>query len=460
MYDDTCGWAREEYAQASLGDRRRTRRVVALAAAVARRPAGPVTAVLDDSADREGAYRLLGNAEVRAADLMAARHDATVRRCRGERHVFVAVDSSSLSFSDLNQVRDIGKVGGPGKGGRGLIMTSALALTLEGTPIGLCGQSWWARTRPSLRKSKPKDAAGNELKHAVDVIQETLGRLWAQAPGTRPWFQLDRGFDSQMVLRNLIHEGCLFTVRGSQRRLLVSPEDSPRTKVWLWPTVRGSKPIGHKTIEVPARGDRPARVARLEIRIVRVTLRLKISNKRWQPAELTAVHASEKTPGGLEWLLLTSAPASTLAEAAIVIDGYTTRWRVEDFHRAWKRGLCNVEDSQLRGREALLKWATLHGSVAARATRLTHLAREKPELPADEEFSRDEIDAVIVLKKKIGLKRGAVPELGEMVRWIADLGGYTGRSSGGPPGATVVGRGLERVAEAAELLKALREREL
>ena len=97
--------------------------------------------------------------------------------------------------------------------------------------------------------------------------------------------------------------------------------------------------------------------------------------------------------------------------------------------------------------------------MAARALRLTQLARTQPELPATEEFTQDEIDAAIVLRgKRTQLHVGDHPSLGELVRLIADLGGYTGKSSGGPPGPTVIGRGLERVAVAADVVKALRPR--
>jgi hypothetical protein len=36
-----------------------------------------------------------------------------------------------------------------------------------------------------------------------------------------------------------------------------------------------------------------------------------------------------------------------------------------------------------------------------------------------------------------------------MTRWVAKLGGYTGKSSGGPLGIRVLGYGLERVMTAA-----------
>ncbi len=181
--------------------------------------------------------------------------------------------------------------------------------------------------------------------------------------------------------------------------------------------------------------------------------------KRRETVKLNAVLATEvrgpKT-GSLRWMLLTTSPIETLEQVIDVVDGYTYRWRIEEFHRAWKSGGCNVEDTQLRSREAIQKWATMHAAVAARAVRLAQLARTRPNLPATEEFTQPEIDAAILLKKgRTKYRRGSQPPLGDMVRIVADLGGYTGKSSGGPPGPTVVARGLERVAVAAEILELL-----
>jgi hypothetical protein len=46
-----------------------------------------------------------------------------------------------------------------------------------------------------------------------------------------------------------------------------------------------------------------------------------------------------------------------------------------------------------------------------------------------------------------------VPTIGLAARWIADLGGYTGRSSGDPPGSIVIRRGLFWIAPAVLLAK-------
>lgn len=82
-----------------------------------------------------------------------------------------------------------------------------------------------------------------------------------------------------------------------------------------------------------------------------------------------------------------------------------------------------------------------------------------PELPATTELTATEIDAAYLLRRpNKPLAVGEVPTLGEATRWIADLGGYTGKSSGGPPGTVVLQRGMLRVLAAAEALDADRQR--
>jgi hypothetical protein len=138
-----------------------------------------------------------------------------------------------------------------------------------------------------------------------------------------------------------------------------------------------------------------------------------------------------KRRDGVLWRLLTTKPVTTFVEAKRVIDASTRRWRIEEFHLAWKSGACGIEQSWLREREHFFKWATITAAVAARLERIKLLSRTEPERNALDEFTRDEIDAAIALRKPTGVAFGAKPTLGEMTRWVADIGGYTGKSSGG-----------------------------
>ena len=159
----------------------------------------------------------------------------------------------------------------------------------------------------------------------------------------------------------------------------------------------------------------------------------------------------------LDWMLLTNQAVDDFDAARLVVFSYTQRWRIEEMHKAWKSGLCGIEHTQLRSQRAVIKWATILSAVAARAERLKHRAREQPDVAASAELSRHEIRALILLKRRVKKRTEQVPDdmptLAQAVRWIADLGGYTGKSSGGPPGTITIGRGLQRICDAAELLE-------
>jgi len=442
-------WARESFGEARLGDPRRTERLVSMAAAAARLPAGKITQVFATSADREGAFRLLESDAVPSARVAEAVFDATARSCADEPFVYVAVDATSLTFTDRKKKRQLGRVG-PRFYSRGLHVMNALAVDKQGAVKGLVEQRWWARTR-RVRTKKIKCFGNSHLKkesrYWLDALSLCEDRMQESAPKSRAWYQLDRGADCWLVVKLAIKKQLLITIRSVHDRLLLKPDGS---KAYLQATLKGLKILGHYKINVPAREGRPARVARIAVRGCPIVIqaRIRLSNHR-EPFAFNAVLAEEVGYAGkdrIRWTLLTTAPVKTFKEARAVVAGYAMRWRIEDFHRAWKRGLCRVEDSQLQSRNALVKWATILAAVAARALRIAKLIRTTPDIPATDEFSEFEIDAAFLFaKKKRDRRRKLV--LSEVVDIIADIGGFAHKYSRtyNLPGPTVLARGLERV---------------
>ena len=267
---------------------------------------------------------------------------------------------------------------------------------------------------------------------------------------TLPWFQLDRGGDAWPVLLEGFEPSRLLTVRAAYDRLLWESGEEPCRHVRE--KLEASTVAGQYELEVKGGRGRKARLARLEVRAAEVTLRLVDTSdgSKW-PAPMHAVLAREtgdsvpEDERPLEWLLLTTFPVESFADAELVLFGYSQRWRIEDFHRLWKTGACRVEDSQLKDFDHLVRWAAILAAAATFFLRLIHLARHQPELPATVELEASEVKATIMLRKPKGVSIEAVPTIGEVVLWIAETGGYTGKSSGGPPGAIVLARGLQRV---------------
>lgn len=474
-------WAFEEFGEACLGDVRRTARLVKMASEAARNPSGRVSSVFRRPAERQGAYDFLESKHVASEALLAAAVGASNRRAAEFPFVFVPMDGTSLNLADLARTKDFGSVGSRERGARGLKVVDAIAVAPDGTPLGIAAMKWWARGVQSARHRSRRSTAEKELQHWLDAVDAVSASMKSEVPTTRAWFQIDREGDAQHLLEKLAASGQLFTVRlASNRRLSTTGTELPgagrhpvKRRRYMRQYMARRPPIAEELLEVPARVDQPARLACVIIRAASVVLHMhdrRTSQHRAQPINVVWVHehglrgrkqsrSGKNIARALDWMLITNHAVDTVEEIKAVVRGYTQRWRIEDFHRAWKRGVCNVEASQLRAREHVVKWATVLAAVAIRAERIKHLSREHPQVPATTELTSREVQALILLKRRYRKKSETIgdqtPDLETAARWIAELGGYTGRASGGPPGTTTIARGLAQLQIATEMLEAI-----
>jgi Transposase DNA-binding/Transposase DDE domain len=469
---DSKNWAAGSFGHAELGDARRTARLVELAAEVARRPAGTVMKACASSASREGAFRLLENDAVHPEAVRAAITTATRLKCRGAQQVVVPIDATSLHLTDNAHAKGIGGVGAWSKGARGVQVMTAVALTADGSALGVCAQRMWIRSGRSPYGRHGAQGKTSETRFWLELLSEVHRTFGETAPQCRPWFQMDRGADCLQVLELANEHDLLMTVRAAHDRRL--DEGAAR----LWSTLQRAPVRAKRKVDVPARppvqrnkrvkgkrikvmtAPRRPRIATVVIRAATVPVECTTNGGRKFTATLNAVYVREANRAGddrLEWLLLTTHPIRTRRDTLEVVRAYALRWRIEEFHRLWKTGLCRVEDTQLRSRDAIFKWATILAAVATRAMRITHLARETPDEPASTAFSPYELAALIALRQPKGIAGDHVPTLAVAVRWIADLGGYAGPWVG-PPGAIVIGRGLYDVEVAARAFESRKKK--
>jgi Transposase DNA-binding/Transposase DDE domain len=450
--DELRSWAWEEFGRADLGDRRRSRRLVRIVRRLAEGPYGAVSRVCEDLAERQAAYDFLSNEAIRSSAILGAATRATAQRCEGHKFVFVAIDGTSITLTDRAKSKPLGPIGARRFPTRGLKIVDAVAVASDGTPQGLVDLQFWARPRNPSRVSrfKRRQRRETEMRHWSDAVQGATATLAEHAPGVRPWFVMDREADEAALLNELTEAKALFSIRAAQNRRI---EHRGRRKK-LFSAVRASKLLGVRTIQLPRTPKRAARCAVLELRATRVMLMLPTyeghNHRRAREVGVVEVREISNRRDRLRWVLLTSCPTSTFEEVERVLDSYAMRWRVEEFHRTWKRGGCNAEQIQLRSAEGIRKWAILLGAVAARAERIKHLSRTQPDAPATIELTEDEISALIVAKRRIKTSVEQVPDeiptIQLATRWIADLGGFAGHYKGYQPGATTISRGLIKLA--------------
>jgi hypothetical protein len=457
-------WAEAEFAGAEFGDPRRRRRLIDVAAGVARAPAGRVSQVFRESKKREGAYRSLESKRIQSDEIKRAALQSCLERTAKHQYFFVPVDGSSLTLTDRGGKFGFGRVGTEKFLSRGVEVMTAIGLDPKGTPLGFCGQEYWTRGKELTKKHrKSRPIEKKETRHWLTVINRVEQERSKVRGAARPWFQLDRGGDFKELIDWASSTDALVTVRASANRVVRTPKEEK-----LWTAMGKARRLGRFDLEVKKRGSRRQRTARIEVRARKVSIRITLRKSEKQKGlprvrfvNMWAVFAREvgRVPKGdhrIEWLLLTNQPVRDFETARLVIKGYSYRWRIEEFHRTWKTS-CGVENAQLRSVEALQRWAAILAVVALRIQRMVQLARTQPKAPASTELSQLEIDALLLHKQKEKYGTGFMPTIKQAQLWIAEMGGYTGKSSGGPPGAQTTERGLNRLMMAADTLSVARE---
>jgi hypothetical protein len=227
-----------------------------------------------------------------------------------------------------------------------------------------------------------------------------------------------------------------FLIRAQQPRSLLGQEGSP------FEAVAAAAPLGRMSVELRSRPGTPARLAILELRATKVTLLAPAGQRRWfGPCPVTVVEAREvEAPKGIEpvqWVLLTSWEASSLAGVLRVVRSYAKRWLIEEYHKALKTG-AGIERSQLETRERL---EALLGILAVVAVRLLNMKLLCSSRPDDQAAAFTlEPGALEILVAKQGTPRGGWTNRNLMVA-IAKLGGFLGRKGDGNPGWITIWRG-------------------
>ena len=451
-------WVRQSFGSALLGDARRTKRLLLLISAALIRPMGRITAVFDEASERQAAYDFVEHETVSADAVIESVCVGFVGNCSKEKEVLVAIDGTSITVTDREHTKGIGSIGSRNMGVRGEKVVTTLAMTTSGVPIGPPALVYWER--PDVIPLKPVPAHERESRYWRDAVGDTMDRFRRYAPKTRVHFLGDREGDASSLMYKIVDEGAAFTIRSNGTRHVMVNEET----ICVRSALERLPLLGKAHVRIGRSTTRKSRTAKLSVRATAVQLNLKDATSK--STKLVTLHAvlvrevgtTPRKEKPLDWLLFTTTPVESLADAIEATQRYAKRWRIEDFHRTWKDGQCRVEETQLRSPAAIKKWATILAVVAARSEHLRHVSRESPDLPASAEFSPVEIQAVILRKTRVKTRTEVIsddPTLKQIVRWIADLGGYVGGKSAGPPGATVISRGLLRVLDTVEVLDEL-----
>ena len=200
------------------------------------------------------------------------------------------------------------------------------------------------------------------------------------------------------------------------------------------------------------RQPRQSRTANVEVRACQVTLRAPWRPDRRLPdVTVNVVLIREVDPPAndapVQWLLLTSLPIDDVEQILQVIQYYSTRWMIEVFFRTLKSG-CRVEERRFETLERMLPCLAVYMVVAWRTLFVCRLGRSFPDIDCEAVFEPAEWKSVYQMVHRQPPPK-IPPTLSEMVRMVAQLGGYVNRKRADEPGPQTVGLGLQRMQDIA-----------
>jgi len=446
---------REEFAEVDLGDPRRGSRAAAIADRLAVSPESSLPDAMGDRAMLEALYRHLSSDGVSFEALLEQHVARTAGRVAGP--AYAIHDTTVCTFSGEAIREGLGTVAAKSQG---YFAHVTLAVSADGRriPLGVLGCELWTRKgaqdmagSEALRWSRGMEAASKRVGGAGKVIHVA-----------------DREADSYALLDELVQRGERFIIRANQDRAV---EAEGEELTYLHAAARETRQTYEVEVPISPRGggfkrpastrrihpEREARVAHLSFAARTLSLRRPgKSRKGLSPSiQVNVVHVLELGPPlgqkPVEWLLLTSEPVGSREEIARVIEGYRTRWTIEEYFKAVKTG-CAYEERQLESFRALTNLLAYSMVVAYAMLLMRSLARDDASVPADAILSPDQLTCLRLMTKK---KLPKSPSARDALAAIAVLGVHL--KSNGDPGWRVLSRGWKRLLDFEAAYQAMKQ---
>jgi len=467
-------WAEKHFGEVDLGDPRRNQRTVTIATAMAIDPAKSIPQIFINRSDVKAAYTFFRHSEATPDNLQEAHHEVVVEQMHKPGRYLLLEDTTEMIWSGHRPIPGLGQVGGGASGLQGFHLHSVLAVRWQceateterwpGRPavevLGLPVQHY------HLRKRRPKgeaahDSKATKLRARESQWWEQAGQAIGPAPADEQieWSRIcDRGADiyEQLVsCKELDHR---FVIRAAQDRCLTNEEGRKKTGK-LFETARAQAALGEFELELRARPGQDARIAKLQISSAEVWMRAPERPGRGcgylPPVHCNVVRVWEAAPPrgtkALEWILLTDWAVNIFAEALEVALAYSTRWLIEEFHKALKTGT-KAEELQLETAEALFASIAIKSVVALRLLDLRERVRLEPEAPA-KQSGLSELE-LAVLRERLNRP---IKTVREVALAIGRSGGHMNRKGDGLPGWQTLFRGMAKLNDLIEGVRIARK---
>ena len=389
--------------------------------------------------------RFLGNDKVTTERIIESWSECTVAATQG-RHVLAIQDTSEINFSTTAQRRrGLGEIG---KGNtHGALLHPVLAVDAEnGNCLGLLSGKIWTRNGRRTVSHDLRDLPDKESQRWIETALASKPLLSEAATVT---FIGDRENDIFAFYAGVTDERCHAIVRSMHDRMLANGTA-------LYAAIECMPVQDSRSVRLPARAQRPERLASLELRFGTVELarpQSRFLRHLPESLSLTVVDVREiNPPAGVEplhWRLLTTHHVVNPEDAWRIVEWYKQRWVIEQFFRVLKTQGLRLEDSQIGTADRLLKLVAIAAKAAVITIQLVQAREGRGHQPIHLAFNANQAAVLVALNQRFEAKTKRLknPHPSDSLAWagwiIGRLGGWDGYPSSRPPGPVTFKHGLE-----------------
>lgn len=450
-------WLEENLPGTQIGDKRLKNRLQVVGGGMIAQPGNSIPKIFPDVSPMEAAYNFMDNDKTDPDKIQHDHKELTRRRIREcVNWVLMIQDTSTFAWSHFAAIKGLGPIGpssGAGSGGQGFFLHTTLAVEIteqgEGPGqvthrvLGLANQQFLVRPPGAkgkggkgLDRSKG-DGDGERLESEKWI--DGLANLEPAGADEAPRIVVaDREADTWELMTKCREMRYGFCIRASRDRVLA---EAHRDEARLMEHIRAQPSLASHALYLRARPGKAARTASMHVSVSRgISLR---SPQRpgaragsGPPITVDVVRVWEEGGERLEWILLVSNPVETAEDALLWTRIYSTRWLIEEYHKALKTGM-KAEGLQLETGKRLMTAVSVMAVVALRLLALRETARVSPDSPAEDVgLEAEELEVLRALTKK-----KPVTTAHDVLMAIGRLGGHLGRKGDGPPGWITLWRG-------------------
>lgn len=377
LIKDPQKWANHLFSSANLGDARRTKRLVTLSHDMACKTGSSIVKASGSSASIEGAYRFLRNDKIKADDIAQAAFESLESDLDNSNTILALEDTTTLNYQ--HKVRkELGHIGKFAQcATRGMWAHSVLMVDADTErTIGLAEQHRWCRKQQGVGTPKQRQKRKYETKESFkwQRSSEAMQKRYPNAMN-KIISVCDRESDMFDYIFYKTQQQQRFVVRAHRERYINAKKEPLSDYVQ-----KQASPLSYE-VHIRQKGGRKSRTASIEVKYASVTIMPPVSHKSSGEITLTAVTCTEVAypPGQrpLSWTLYTSEEVANAEDALKIVRYYELRWRVEEFHKAWKSAGTQVEAFRHQTRTTLEKVIVITAFVAVRLLQLRDLVVHK-----------------------------------------------------------------------------------